>query len=202
MDFLGFDDETIERFSVWQMTSNRGLNLLLQEAFANQLSGVIRRGTTRIAGRIMASLDNVVDDIVSNSRAVSASEQSWLMRRVDDLFQWVDKPEWAPAAKTVLGGIMSYVGLVGEVVFEMAFESAFNADEEGRPAGGPAMFAIAMTLSVVTQTAMTRLATGIVDSPSAYRKQMKIQLSLVLVSMSLSVAQIYMRYPVMMANMK
>ncbi len=91
---------------------------------------------------------------------------------------------------------------MGEVVFEMAFESAFNADEEGRPRGGPAMFAIAMTLSVATQTALTRLATGVVSSPSAQRRQLKIQFSLVMVLISLSLAQIYMRYPVMVANMK
>lgn len=63
------------------------------------------------------------------------------------------------STKRVLGtvvkkGLTEYFQLVGEVVFEMAFDSVLRFDKSERPAGGGEAFFTAMTLSILTSGLM------------------------------------------------
>jgi hypothetical protein len=203
----GFDQNFIGNFSIWQMTSNTGLNLILQEAFAGGLSSLIRSGTSRIANRFarsaVSSVDDALESVVARTAAAESAEESGRLSRIinslNEKASALGNSRFAPAGKMILKGMREYTSLASEVIFEMAFDNAFRLDEDERPMGGGGALMIVMTLSVLTTAALGRVGGGSVDSLSTTRSWSRTGLRGA--ALALSISQLAMQIPVFAANL-
>jgi hypothetical protein len=108
--------------------------------------------------------------------------------------------------RVVLKGFVEYCELVGEVVFEMAFDSILRFDKSERPLGGGELFMTAMTLSVVTSGLMKAMGKRGADSVktgvSHTVKASMSRLILPSIALSLQVSMLIMRIPVITGNIR
>lgn len=108
--------------------------------------------------------------------------------------------------KVVLKGVAEYCELVGEVIFEMAFDSMLRFDRSERPLGGGELFITAMTLSVLTSglmRAMGKKGIGVLKTDSGVTpKASRSRLILPSIALSLQVSMLVMRIPVITGNIK
>ncbi|MHA1137014.1 MAG: hypothetical protein ACTSSE_11055 [Candidatus Thorarchaeota archaeon] len=102
---------------------------------------------------------------------------------------------------------MEYFELVGEVIFEMAFDSMLRFDKGERPWGGGEFFITAISLSVVTSALMRAMGkkgikTVRTDDGQVTMKAHRARLTLPLSALSLQTAMLVMRIPVLTGNMR
>ena len=94
--------------------------------------------------------------------------------------------------------VKAYVGVVGEVVFEFAFDNMLSMDKSQRPGGGAQAFMAVMTLAVLTNAMLKVGGSQWVKSPtsiSGHMTNIAIR-ALQGVSLGLSLGMIIMRIPV------
>ncbi|MGQ4913006.1 MAG: hypothetical protein ACP6KW_12625, partial [Candidatus Thorarchaeota archaeon] len=143
-----FDENYIGNFSIWQLTSNKGWNLILNEA----LSDLISLGIGRVSGRIATSLagssragrlGQFADSLVNRGAEEAAEAAGLLSRawgrvtgRVSVLERLSARVGSNTAARLIREGMCEYFGLVSEVVFEMAFDNMLRFNRDERPMGG------------------------------------------------------------------
>ncbi|TFG98948.1 hypothetical protein E4H12_04475 [Candidatus Thorarchaeota archaeon] len=224
---FGVDKNYIGNFSIWGITSNQGWNLILTEALASAMSfgiGSAAKVVGRLAGQLGSSfasrfatgrlsglvkfggsLKEKVGIFLKDHFGTSFKEilsHGW-SERIDDL----SKKGLARATGTViLKGVVEYFELVGEVIFEMAFDSMLRFDKSARPLGGGEVFITAMTLSVITSALMKRMGTKGIDvtrtDSSITVKASRSRLILPSLALSLQISMLVMRIPVIAGNIK
>jgi hypothetical protein len=104
-------------------------------------------------------------------------------------------------------GVKEYFELLGEVIFEMAFDSVLRFDKSERPAGGGEAFFTAMTLSILTSGLMKMMGSRginvVARADGAPRvKAHKARLILPITALSLQLAMFAMRVPVLLGNIQ
>jgi len=107
----------------------------------------------------------------------------------------------------VMKGVGEYFELVGEVIFEMAFDSILRYDKSARPWGGGELFITAMSLSVITNSLMKAMGNkGIKmvmnDDGKPVMIVSKARLILPMTALALQGSMLVIRYPVLMGNQK
>jgi len=107
----------------------------------------------------------------------------------------------------VMKGVGEYFELVGEVIFEMAFDSMLRMDKSERPWGGGELFITAMTLSIITSGLMKAMGKKgikmvINDDGNPVRMVSKARLLLPITALALQGAMLVMRIPVLMGNQR
>ena len=124
------------------------------------------------------------------------------------------------AGKATKKFISEYIELVGEVVFEMAFDNMFRLDKSERPLGGGSSFIGLMTFSVLTSVVLQVVAQRAYKIGESLRdigdelnmatrlsivrqhdQLRRIILALRVTALGLATAQQIQRIPVMMALM-
>jgi hypothetical protein len=94
--------------------------------------------------------------------------------------------------------VKKYIDLVGEVVFEFAFDNMLSMDKSHRPSGGAQAFMAVMTLAVLTSAMLNVAGSQWVKCPtgiSGHMTNIAIK-ALQGVSLGLSLGMIIMRIPV------
>ncbi|MHA1137140.1 MAG: hypothetical protein ACTSSE_11705 [Candidatus Thorarchaeota archaeon] len=232
MQWSGVDDNYIGNFSIWGITSNQGWNLILTEALASVMSfgiGTLAKSVGRLAGsigsafasrfttgrigslvKLAKSLGTVGDDIGPISRLLKTFDTSF--EKIIDLgwtkgvSKLMEKGMTQAVGKVILRGALEYCELVGEVIFEMAFDSMLRFDKSERPLGGGEVFITAMTLSVITSALMKtmgRKGLSVVSSDTSVTlKASRSRLILPSIALSLQVSMLVMRIPVITGNIK
>ncbi|MHA1390066.1 MAG: hypothetical protein ACTSR9_16695 [Candidatus Thorarchaeota archaeon] len=227
MRLFGVDENYIGNFSIWGITSNQGWNLILTEALASAMSfgiGSAAKGIGRLAGRLGSSLGTrFATGRLGGLVKLGSGLKSKVATFLDDYFgtsfenilsfgwsesiEKLSKKGFARAAGTVvLKGVAEYCELVGEVIFEMAFDSMLRFDRSARPAGGGEVFISAMTLSVITSALMKRMGTKGIDVVRTDKglsvKSSRSRLILPSLALSLQISMLVMRIPVIAGNIK
>ncbi len=116
--------------------------------------------------------------------------------------QWLSRNLGTKTAKYVLGAVSiavgKYMSLVGEVVFEFAFDNMLSMDKSQRPGGGAQAFMAVMTLAVLTNAMLKVGGSQWVKNPTSISSRMtNIAIkALQGVSLGLSLGMIIMRIPV------
>jgi hypothetical protein len=111
-------------------------------------------------------------------------------------------------AKAAWWGVKKYCSLVGEVVFEMAFDAMLRLDKSQRPLGGGASFLMVMTVSVVVSSAigylMKKGGNGLEGDDFSFKKGYehygRYVKDLQVIGAALALAMIAQRIPVMQAT--
>ena len=110
----------------------------------------------------------------------------------------MDSPSSRSLERFALAGLREYASCVGQVIFEMAFAAAMCVDKDQQPLGGPQVFFAAMTLSVLTSGIIGHIGSHSARLLRPYHP--KVCVALQAISLALSLSQVVMRYPVLMAN--
>jgi len=227
MSAMGVDKNYIGNFSIWGITSNQGWNLILTEALAGALSfgiGTAAKTIGRLAGRLGSSLSTRLagirfTDLVSLGNKFKSVGSSLMMRfgtTIDDIldlgwtrgFEKLSKMSTKRAIGTiVMKGVGEYFELVGEVIFEMAFDSMLRMDKSERPWGGGELFITAMTLSVIISGLMRAMGKKgikmvINDDGNPVRMVSRARLLLPMSALALQGSMLVMRIPVLMGNQR
>jgi hypothetical protein len=222
MEALGVDRNYIGNFSIWGITSNQGWNLILTEALSNGISfgisaaakGICRFArwagsylTGKFAGlmnvgkdiqnsvnRVLRTFGTTIDDVLSLGISKSLKQLSEMTTTRD-------------LARVLFRGVREYFGLVGEVIFEMAFDNILRYDKSARPWGGGEAFLTAMSLSILTSAAMRAvgrrgITTFGTDDGTVVMKASRARLILPTLALSLQMSMLVMRIPVMLGNMR
>jgi len=144
MHAVGMDGNYIGNFSIWGITSEQGWNLILTEALASVISfGIssVAKGVGRLAGNLGARLctrfaGGRLNSLVHLGTKVKSMTGSFLERfgtSVKKILEFGWKKGFAKLSKMstkraigtiVMKGVVEYFELVGEVIFEMAFDSS------------------------------------------------------------------------------
>ncbi|MHA1927350.1 MAG: hypothetical protein ACTSV2_02090 [Candidatus Thorarchaeota archaeon] len=227
MTSLGVDKNYIGNFSIWGITSNQGWNLILTEALAGGLSfgiGTAARTLARFSGRLGAGLASrlvggrlsSLVDVGTKLKSMTSSLLKHFGTTIEDVlthgwtkgFEKLSKMSTRRAIGTVIKKVVwEYFELVGEVIFEMAFDSMLRFDKNERPWGGGELFITAMTLSVLTSglmRAMGKKGLRIVkaDDGSPMLNGSKFRLILPTMALSLQMSMLIMRIPVLAGNIR
>lgn len=190
-----FDENYIGNFSLFHITHDEGRNLFLQEAFSEALSFVINFGARAVAHEIGGFL-GLTDDIAEASSRFSrfAGENLY-----DEIAKTLAKREsrLLKAGKVALSVAGEYFELVGEVIFEMAFDNMLRLDESERPMGGGEVFLTLMTMYTLTRAGLDgELEPAILDSPPLSPAKRYLSMT----SSALLMVQLASLSPVLMAN--
>ncbi|MBN2229592.1 MAG: hypothetical protein JW779_08340 [Candidatus Thorarchaeota archaeon] len=226
MQALGVDRNYIGNFSIWGITSDQGWNLILTEALSNGISfgiGAAAKGLGRFArwagnrfGGVLAENFADLGALGAGLRRTGSSVLSRFGTTIDDLldlgFSSTLKKISQMSSARELGsllyrGVKEYFELVGEVIFEMAFDNVLRYDKSAQPIGGGEVFFTAMTLSIITSgllRAMGRRGISLVtlEDGSTRIQASKARLILPSIALSLNMAMLVMRIPVMLGNMR
>lgn len=176
----------IEDFTIWHITSDRTLDLILQEVLAEGISmgigglfgGVSHMATStltaRVAGWLARNTLLDIDRIARVSRVVGA------------------------AARIV----QEYLEIVSEVIVEMVFDNMLNLEEGERPMGGSTQFMTLMTLSILTNGLLSAVARGQGWSigTRTFNDRTIAILTISTLGVGLSIAQAVARIPVLEAS--
>jgi hypothetical protein len=207
----------IGNFSIWGITSNQGWNLILSEALAGGISfgvSAVAKGIGRMGVRVGTKLLERFPGLAGLAKSLKHVGGSIITRlgySADDLLSFgyrkaMKELSQISLKKLVLKGVKEYFELVGEVIFEMAFDSVLRFDESERPYGGGEMFITAMTLSILTSGLMRAMGRkGIKAIPTDDGIQYnahKARLILPTTALALQLAMIVMRIPVITGNMQ
>jgi len=218
-----FTEDYIDNFSFWQMTSNKGVNLLLTEAVANALSFGLGRAGGMIAGRLAQSTGGT-GSAVSRILKLGSREGTTrvgLLSRIwskvsgrSSLLQELSQKIGSNTALKITGrAVREYYELLGEVIFEMSFDNMLRFNKEERPIGGGQTFLITMSVTVVVSgllqsvggsldIGVNELGTKLSWSDiSIGQRAARVAIgSLLLTSLALAVSMYMMRIPVMDAS--
>jgi len=218
-----FNEDYIDNFSFWQMTSNKGVNLLLTEAAANALSFGLGRAGGMISARLAQSTGSASSAVArtlklgSREGAARAGLLSRAWGKIAGRFpvlQGLTQKIGSNAALKIAGkAVREYYELLGEVIFEMAFDNMLRFNKEERPMGGGETFLITMSVAVVVsgllQSVGGSLDIGVDDNGikqpwsklSIGQKAARVAIrSLLFTSLALAVSMYMMRMPVMDAS--
>ena len=184
-----YSQQYMEAFSFWHITSDRTLDLILQEVIAE----IISFGIGGISGKVAH-----VSDLSTRSARLS----SWVARRAI-LGRWA-----APLSRIVrvsryaVGALIGYLEIVGEVIIEMVFDNMLNLNEGERPLGGNTQFFALMTLSVLTSGLLSAVSQGRGWSigTRSFNDRTVAMLAIATLGVGLSLAQAVARMPVLEAS--
>ncbi|MHA1136659.1 MAG: hypothetical protein ACTSSE_09245 [Candidatus Thorarchaeota archaeon] len=220
---VAFDENYKGNFSLWQMTSNKGLNLLLSEAVANALSFGLGKLGGRIAGRISTST-GTVGEMMKRFLKIGAregAEQSGLLARIwgvvtqrSTVLAGLTEKLGSNTALMIVGrAVREYYQLLGEVIFEMSFDNMLRFNKDERPVGGGQTFLITMSVTVVVSGLLQSVASSMDVGTNALGNRLpwsKISVgqkaarvatgSLLFTSLALAMSMYMMRMPVMDAS--
>ncbi len=207
MEALGVDKNYIGNFSIWGITSNQGWNLILTEALAGGISfgvSTAAKGVSRLGGRLLQRSTRLASSPLTRFMGLASNS-------VDDVLRGGFRKAMKSISDIgvhglVWKGVKEYFELVGEVIFEMAFDSVLRFDKGERPAGGGEAFFTAMTLSILTSALMKAMGkrgiktvAGADGAPTV--KAHKARLILPTIALALQLAMFAMRIPVLVGNM-
>jgi hypothetical protein len=189
-ELLGGDDviseSYIEDFSIWHITSDRTLDLILQEVLAEGIS----MGIGGLFGGTAHATSSILSRRVSQFIAGHARLAKFATSRV------------GRALRVGLRVAQEYLEIVGEVIIEMVFDNMLNLDEGDRPMGGATHFMTLMTLSVLTSGLLSAVARG--DGWSvgtrAFNDRTVATIAILTLGVGLSIAQAVARIPVLEAS--
>ncbi len=218
-----FDENYIGNFSIWQMTSNKGWNLILSEAFAGLISFGIGKVSGRIAGSLAGSsrfgrLGEFANTLLKEGTEEAGEAAGMLARawskvtgRVNVLEKLTKRVGSNTALRIVGKGLGEYFELVGEVIFEMSFDNMLRFNKDERPMGGGQVFLITMTLSVTVSGMLQGIGKFDIGVKAGKkldwsditmnRKAVRVATKALLVTtLALAMAMYVMRMPVMAAS--
>jgi hypothetical protein len=180
-----YSEEYIRAFSIWHITSDRTLDLILQEVLAE----VISFGIGGIVGGASHAASSTIATKVSN----------WIARRA--FLGRLARP-LSRFAGVGIRVVQEYMEIVGEVIIEMVFDNMLNIDEDERPLGGNTQFMTMMTLSVLTSGILSAVSQGRGWSigTRSFNDRTIAMLAIGTIGLGLSIAQAVARAPVLEAS--
>lgn len=226
MTVLGVDENYIGNFRIWGITSNQGWNLILTEALSSGISFGIgaaaksigklgRWAATKIGSNLATGRFSTLARVAASMGEIGNAALKRLGMSMDELLTYGFRKGFAKMTEggirssvqnVVVKGIKEYFELVGEVIFEMAFDSVLRFDKSERPWGGGETFFTAMTLSILTSGALNSLMgkhrsiLAVGGTPStALTKTIR---RLTAMCLGLQMSMLAMRIPVLMGNMR
>jgi hypothetical protein len=200
-----FDEEYIERFSVFHVCSDKTWDLILSEVMADIISGGLSSIASSIGKRVSSFMSRRFPTFFKKAQraltgfAYRAGILSKVLRESADVI-----PEQSLAKKA----IYTLAGLLGEVVFEMAFDNMVRLNKDEQPPGGPATFYALFALAIIGSAALAaaqrksidRFGSISPDNPrymaSLHRKAV---MSLEFATGALGILQFFSRLPTMQA---
>jgi hypothetical protein len=210
MRFAGVDENYVGNFSMWQITSNAGLNLILQEFLAEVISFGVGRFGSFIGNKLglgKKAVEFALNPVEHALDYMDKASRFMRMGRIGKaLMLRTGKQASSEFVDFLIKGVREYIELVGEVIGEMAFDNMLRQDEGERPMFGSEMFMLTMTLSVVVGGLMGGLDKAVRDklldiTDSSMRRSVAQTRKLLMgVALSLSLLMTVMRIPVLLAN--
>ncbi|OLS30820.1 MAG: hypothetical protein ThorAB25_07440 [Candidatus Thorarchaeota archaeon AB_25] len=176
----------IEDFSIWHITSDRTLDLILQEVLAEGIS----MGIGGVFGGAAHSSSSIISRRVSSFIGGSARLTRLASSRI------------GRALRVGLRIAQEYLEIVGEVIIEMVFDNMLNLDEGERPMGGATGFMTLMTLSVITSGLLSAVNRGEGWSVGTrtFNDRTIATIAILTLGVGLSIAQAVARIPVLQAS--
>ncbi len=210
-----FEENYIGNFSMMNMVSQKGLNLIMGELLADAMSlgigGIGKAMSARMAGRAVGKevgqwltrkfASNTVKNLAKSLAGSQYRALRWLGRKMSQ-----EATRFALEAMEF--AVKAYIGAVGEVVFEFAFDNMMRFDKSERPMGGSETFMATMILAVLTSAALSSvagsaksgaIAQGIAEGAVDGQKISRVIIGLQFVALGLQMAMLIQRIPVMMA---
>jgi hypothetical protein len=200
------------------MTSHKGLNLLLSEAFANAISFGLSKAGNRIVNTLAGTPGAVGSALtrIVKLGAREGAEQAGLLARAwarvasrSTVLERLTEKIGEHAALQIAGRLAKgYFDLLGEVIFEMAFDNMLRFNKDERPMGGGETFLITMSVSVVVSGLLQSVGSGLDTGSkkswseiSVNQKAARVTVrTLLMTSLALAVSMYAMRMPVMEAS--
>jgi hypothetical protein len=199
-----FDNNFVGNFSMMNLVSQKGLNLILGELLADILSfgiGSIGKSLGRKAG-VLAAEKAIQAGVDWTARTFTSKLSGFFAKRSFRGAQWLARNLGTKTARFVMAAVevavKKYIDLVGEVIFEFAFDNMLSMDKSQRPGGGAQAFMAVMTLAVLTSAMLKVAGSQWVKSPtsiSGHMTNIAIK-ALQGVSLGLSLGMVIMRIPV------
>lgn len=212
------------------MTSDRGLDLILNQVLAEVLSfgiGTIAHKvgsffSSRLAlfggraQRLAAEIGNKLERVRGTSGwrhligDVNSRNMPLLVRFSDALMGMVEAPSLRAAERLALSGLWWFAGrggIISQMIMQVAFEAATRIDGDQQPLGGSQAFFMVMTMSILTHGVLGALRSFSSDGQVlsrlpkvSHQDYWSVIRKVQYVAIGLSLVQVFMRYPVLMAN--
>ncbi len=191
----GMSENFVGNFSFWHITSDRGLDLFLQEAVAEVMSGginmvgrglLVRAGSSRVASVVNAIGHSGVLRYVGRGLAYELGE----------VLEATAMSGLRKAGRILWLLTKEYFELVFEVMFEMGFDNMLSMKPGGQPLGGGATFLTLMSVYTLTRAALD----GRME-PTLPKEISSTRLKIGRIGTMLFIAQMACLVPVLQANL-